>query len=162
MLLQTAGQYGAHEASERHRRGASLTGDGARRLPCAWLMNQSSPGGWAGVRVLFSAGQPRDGVRSTGIVDDLLQHLGLYLGIDRDTAGRDEAAAKILITALPGSVGVTVDYETFNPATKTASAATTNTRSWPAPTSARRSWSSGHAHADSVAVLHETSPGLLS
>ena len=35
-----------------------------------------------------------------GIVDDLLQHPALYLGIDHDTASRGEAAASIFVTLL--------------------------------------------------------------
>ncbi len=56
-------------------------------------------------------------MRGLAIVDDLLQHPGLYLGIDHDTAGRGEAAARILVTPLPGGAGVTLEYETFNSAT---------------------------------------------
>lgn len=48
------------------------------------------------------------------IVDDLLQSPGLYLGIDRDATGGGEAAARILLTPLPGRSGVALDYETFN------------------------------------------------
>ena len=96
-----------------------------------------------------------------GIVDDLVQHSGLYLGIDRDTAGRGEVAAKILITPLPGSAGVTLDYETFNAANQDRvrghheHAVLARTHVGPAILV------SGHMHADSVAVLHETSPGVF-
>jgi hypothetical protein len=96
-----------------------------------------------------------------GIVDDLLQHPGLYLGIDRDTAGRGEAAARILVTPLPGGAGVTLDYETFNPANPDRirahheHAIVARTHGGPAV------MVSGHVHAESVAVLHETSPGTF-
>ena len=104
---------------------------------------------------------PRDTVGGMGIVDDLLQHPGLYLGIDHDTAGRGEAAAKILVAALPGGAGVTLDYETFNAANQDrvrghhehAVLARTHLGS--------AILVSGHIHADSVAVLHETSPGVF-
>ncbi len=96
-----------------------------------------------------------------GIVDDLLQHTGLYLGIDHDTAGRGEAAARILVTPLPGHGGVTLDYETFNPASPDRvrghheHAILARTHAGPAVLV------TGHIHADSVAVLHETEPGVF-
>jgi len=55
-------------------------------------------------------------VPDIGIVDDLLQHPGLCLGIDHDTAGCGEAAAMILVTLLPGRAGVTPDHGTFTTA----------------------------------------------
>lgn len=52
-----------------------------------------------------------------GIVDDLLANVGLYVGLDR-VAGADRiGAARIVVTALPGHAGVTLDYEIFNPST---------------------------------------------
>src|SRR5262245_52697920 len=102
-----------------------------------------------------------DTVRRMGIVDELLGHPGLYLGIDHDTAGRGEAAARILVTPLPGRAGVTLDYETFNAANpdrirghhEHAVLARTHAGS--------AILVSGHIHAESVAVLHETSPGVF-
>ena len=96
-----------------------------------------------------------------GIVDDLLKNPGLYLGIDRDTAGRGEAAARILVTALPGGAGVTLDYETFNPAQPDRirghheHAVLARTHEGPAVLV------TGHIHADTVAVLSETDPGVF-
>jgi len=52
-----------------------------------------------------------------GIVDDLLAHPGLYLGLDRVTNTDRVGAARILVTPLPGQAGVSLDYEVFNPAT---------------------------------------------
>ena len=43
------------------------------------------------------------------IVDDLLANPGLYVGID-DVQGSDlRGAARILVTALPGNAGVSLD-----------------------------------------------------
>jgi hypothetical protein len=97
------------------------------------------------------------------IVDTLIDNPGVYLGIGGDPTGQGDRsegqAARIVVTPLPSRAGVTVDYETFD------------------PTSAERLQPhiehvvigrlhgggailvSGHAHADSVAVLRETSPG---
>jgi hypothetical protein len=97
------------------------------------------------------------------IVDQLLDNPGVYLGVGRDPSGeRDQAqgqVARIVVTPLPARAGVAVDYETFD------------------VTNAERMQPhiehviigrlhgggailvSGHAHADTVAVLRETSPG---
>ena len=47
------------------------------------------------------------------LVDLLLAHTGLYLGTDQDPARTDRApqVARINVSALPGRVGVTFDYE---------------------------------------------------
>jgi hypothetical protein len=97
-----------------------------------------------------------------GIVDDLLEHPGLYLGIDRDTQGRGEAAARILVTPLPGRAGVTLDYETFSPTNPVdrirghhEHAVLARAHSGPAILL------TGHSHADSVAVLREVEPGVF-
>jgi hypothetical protein len=96
-----------------------------------------------------------------GIVDDLLQNPGFYLGIDKDTAGRGEAAARIVVAPLPGRAGVTLDYETFNPSHpdrirghhEHAVLAKTHTGGTILLTA--------HTHADSVAILRETDPGVF-
>jgi len=96
-----------------------------------------------------------------GIVDDLLQHPGLYLGIDHDTAGRGQAAARIVVTPLPGRAGVTLDYETFNPANPDRlrghheHAVLAHAHGGPAILV------TAHSHADTVAILRETEPGVF-
>ena len=51
------------------------------------------------------------------IVEDLVANPGLYVGVDR-VAGTDlVGSARMLVTVLPGRVGVAIDYEVFNPAT---------------------------------------------
>jgi len=61
----------------------------------------------------------RAGARYGGpmaIVDDLLANTGLYVGIDSVTGTEHRGAARVLVTALPGDSGVTLDYEILNPA----------------------------------------------
>ncbi len=49
-----------------------------------------------------------------GIVDELLANPGLYVGKDT-VAGTDlVGAARIMVSALPGRAGVTLDYEVLN------------------------------------------------
>ena len=96
-----------------------------------------------------------------GVVDDLVANPGLYLGIDR-VAGRDtEGVARILVTALPGKAGVTLDYEVFNPAMAdqprghVEHTVVARTHDGPAIMVI------GHTHAGSVTILHETDPGTF-
>ena len=96
-----------------------------------------------------------------GIVEDLLAHPGVYLGIDRDADSRGSAAARIVVTPLPGRAGVTIDYETFNPNNPE------RIRGHAEHTMLARTHDggailvAGHLHADSVAVLRESEPGVF-
>ena len=96
-----------------------------------------------------------------GIVDDLLEHPGLYLGIDRDTGGQGDAAARILVTPLPGRAGVSLDYETFNASNADRvrghheHALLARVHAGPAILV------TAHSHADSAAVLRESAPGVF-
>ncbi|HEX2849194.1 MAG TPA: hypothetical protein VHN98_01520 [Acidimicrobiales bacterium] len=96
-----------------------------------------------------------------GIVDDLLEHPGLYLGTDRATREEAVAVAKIVVTPLPGGAGVALDYETFNP----ADADRLRGHHEHAVLARRHGGGailvSAHNHADSVAVLHETDAGVF-
>jgi hypothetical protein len=96
-----------------------------------------------------------------GIVDELLQHPGLYLGIVHEIADGDEAAARILVTPLPGRSGVALDYETFNSAN---SARIRGHHEHAVLARAHVGPSllvTAHMHAESVAVLRETGPGVF-
>jgi hypothetical protein len=95
------------------------------------------------------------------IVDDLLTHTGLYIGIDRDAGSDAQAAARILVTALPGGAGVTLDYEVFNHGNPD------RVRAHAEHTVLARTHNGGavmvigHEHATSVAILRETEPGTF-
>lgn len=96
-----------------------------------------------------------------GIVDDLLHQPGLYLGLDRDIRDRGEAAARILVTLLPGGAGVALDYETFNPSNPERirghheHALLARAHVGPA------FLVTAHVHAECVAILRETDPGVF-
>jgi hypothetical protein len=51
-----------------------------------------------------------------GIVEDLVANPGLYLGIDNVQQRGLSGASRMVVTRLPGDVGVTIDYEVLNPA----------------------------------------------
>jgi hypothetical protein len=102
-----------------------------------------------------------DSLPGMGILDDLVANPGVYIGVDRDAEGRGTAAAKIVVSPLPGGAGVTLDYETFNPAQEdrirghAEHAVIGRTHGGGAILVA------GHSHADTVAVLRESEPGVF-
>jgi hypothetical protein len=96
-----------------------------------------------------------------GIVDDLLANTGLYLGIDSLSGTEHRGAARLVVTALPGASGVTLDYEILN------AAMPDRIRGHVEHTMIGRTHDGGsvmvigHPHADSVAILRETEPGTF-
>lgn len=97
------------------------------------------------------------------IVDELIANPGVYLGIGRDPADdRNEArtqAARIVVTRLPSGAGVAIDYETFNPAQADRVQPHIEHAVIGRLHGGGAILVSAHAHADTVAVLHETAPG---
>jgi hypothetical protein len=95
------------------------------------------------------------------IVDDLIAHPGLYLGIDTAAGSDYRGAARIVVTPLPGGSGVTLDYDILNPAQPDRirghieHTVLARTHDGPAVMVI------GHDHAESVAILRETSPGVF-
>jgi hypothetical protein len=95
------------------------------------------------------------------IVDDLLAHPGLYLGIDIVAASDLRGAARLVVAPLPGRAGVTLDYEVLNAATPE------QIRGHVEHTLVARTHDGGtvmvigHPHAESIAILRETDPGTF-
>jgi hypothetical protein len=95
------------------------------------------------------------------IVDDLLAHPGLYIGIDSLSGTELRGAARMVVTRLPGGAGVTFDYEVLNPSTPD------RIRGHVEHTVLARTHDGGavmvigHPHADTVAILRETEPGTF-
>ena len=95
------------------------------------------------------------------IVDDLLAHPGLYIGIDRVADSDLRGAARIVVTPLPGGAGVTLDYEVLNAANPD------RIRGHVEHTMLARTHDGGtvmvigHPHAGTVAILRETDPGTF-
>ena len=96
-----------------------------------------------------------------GIVDDLLAHPGLYIGIDTVADSDLRGAARIVVSPLPGGAGVSLDYEIFNSATPD------RIRGHSEHTMIGRTHDGGavmvigHEHAPTIAVLRETEPGTF-
>ena len=97
------------------------------------------------------------------IVDQLIDNPGVYLGIGRDPGGlRDQPpgqVARIVVTPLPSNSGVTVDYETFDPAHPDRVQPHIEHAVIGRLHGGGAILVTGHAHADTVAVLRETSSG---
>jgi hypothetical protein len=96
-----------------------------------------------------------------GIVEDLLGHPGLNLGIDRVTNTDRVGAARIVLTPLPGQAGVALDYEILNPETPDRLRGhvehTMIGHTHQGPTVMVIS----DMHAPSVGILWETAPGVF-
>ena len=96
-----------------------------------------------------------------GIVDDLLEHPGLYLGVVHDMDNGNEDAARMFVDPLPGRAGVALDYQTFNPANSD------NVRGHYEQAMLVRVYVgqsilvTAHSHATSAAILRETDPGVF-
>jgi hypothetical protein len=96
-----------------------------------------------------------------GIVDDLLAHPGLYIGIDTATRVEHKGAARIEVTPLPGGAGVTLDYEILNPALPDQIRGHVEHTIIGTTHDGRAVMVIGHTHATSVTILHETEPGTF-
>jgi hypothetical protein len=95
------------------------------------------------------------------IVDDLLAHPGVYVGIDTVAGSDFRGAARIVVEPLPGNAGVTLGYEVLNPETPD------RVRGHIEHTMVARTNDGGtvmvigHEHAPSVAILREATPGVF-
>jgi hypothetical protein len=98
---------------------------------------------------------------AVSIVDDLIAQPGLYLGIDA-VAGSDlRGAARIVVTPLPGGAGVTLDYDILNPAQPDRIRGHVEHSIVARTHGGGAVMVIGHVHADSVAILRETEPGVF-
>ena len=97
------------------------------------------------------------------IVDELIANAGVYLGIGRDPGDeRDEQrtqAARVVVTPLPSGAGVAIDYETFSPDQPERLQPHIEHAVIGRTHDGGTILVSAHAHASTVAVLHETAPG---
>jgi hypothetical protein len=96
-----------------------------------------------------------------GIVDGLLEHHGLYLGVVHDLDDEGEAAARLLVEPLPGRAGVALDYQTFN-ATNRDNVRGHYERAMLVRVHVGQALLvTAHSHGASAAVLRETDPGVF-
>ena len=95
------------------------------------------------------------------LVDDLLANCGTYVGIDAVTGTDLRGAARIVIAALPGNSGVTLDYEVLNPVNPDRIRAHVEHTMVARTAGGVAVMVIGHPHADSAAILRETAPGVF-
>ena len=96
-----------------------------------------------------------------GIVDDLLEHPGLYLGVVHDIDDGGEDAARMFVDPLPGRAGVALDYQTFNPANPDDVRGHYEQAMLVRVHIGQTILVTAHSHAPSAAVLRETDPGVF-
>lgn len=96
-----------------------------------------------------------------GILEDLLANPGKYLFLAREPEGGDPAAPRIVVTPLPGGAGVTIGYETFNPASPERIQGHAERTVMARTAGGEVMMVVGHSHADSVAILREAEPGVF-
>lgn len=96
-----------------------------------------------------------------GIVNELLNRPGLYIGTD-DVVGSDlVGAARILVTALPGGAGVSLDYEILNgPAPGPVLGHVEHTMMGVAD-DGTTVMVIAHTHGEGISILRETEPGVF-
>jgi len=96
-----------------------------------------------------------------GIIDELLAHPGVYVGLDRDPTTQRVSAARIVVSPLPGGAGVTLDFESFNThdADRIRGHAERALLGW--THDGGSILVTAHIHANSVAVLRESDPGVF-
>ena len=94
------------------------------------------------------------------IVDALVAHPGLYVGVDRVQGTDLVGSARMVVTPLPGKVGVTLDYEIFNPARGAVRGHAEHTVLAPAH-GGGTVMVIADTHAGALVTLHETEPGVF-
>ena len=92
-----------------------------------------------------------------GIVDDLIAAPGLYVGIDRMSGTDHSGQARMVVTALPGGSGVSLDYEVLHDGRQAHVEHTILGRTH----GGGSIMVIGHPHAGTVAVLRESEPGVF-
>ncbi len=93
------------------------------------------------------------------IVDQLLANPGLYTGsqVDPTASHPSGSVARVVVVALPGGAGVTLDYEVLSP----ENGRVHQEHSVLARTPGGIVMTVAHSHADQASVLHEAEPGYF-
>jgi hypothetical protein len=96
-----------------------------------------------------------------GIVDDLLRHPGLYVGKDTVVGTDVVGAARILVRALPGQAGVSLDYEIFNAMVEGSVLGHAEHTVIGRADDGTTVMVIAHTHGNGIALLRETEPGVF-
>jgi hypothetical protein len=95
------------------------------------------------------------------VVDDLLASPGMYVGVDTVADSDLRGAARLVVTPLPGGGGVTLDYEILNGSTPDRVLGHVEHTVLARTHHGATIMVIGHPHAQSVALLRETTPGTF-
>jgi len=92
-----------------------------------------------------------------GIVEDLLAHPGVYVGTDTVRGADRAGAARIVVTALPGGAGVSLDYEVLaGPTLAHVEHTVIGTAD-----DGTAVMVIAHTHGERITILRETQPGVF-
>ena len=96
-----------------------------------------------------------------GIVDDLLTNPGLYVGKDTVMGSDLVGAARILVSALPGRAGVSLDYEILNGLAPGAVLGHVEHTVIGKADDGGTVMVIAHTHGQGITILRETEPGVF-
>ena len=96
-----------------------------------------------------------------GVVDDLLSNPGLYIG--KDSAERSDlvGAARIVVAALPGGAGVSLDYEVLNGLAPGPVLGHAEHTVIGKTDDGSTVMVIAHTHGEAITILRETEPGVF-
>lgn len=95
------------------------------------------------------------------IVDDLLAGAGLYAGPEMADGGEAKAAARIVVTALPGGAGVSLDYEIVNTGGQGPALGHAEHTVIGRADDGTTVMLIAHTHGEGLSILRETEPGVF-
>jgi hypothetical protein len=96
-----------------------------------------------------------------GIVNDLLDRPGLYIGTDEVVGTERVGAARIVVTALPGGAGVSLDYEILNGVAPGPVLGHVEHTVIGTADDGTTIMVIAHTHGEGISVLRETGPGVF-
>jgi hypothetical protein len=96
-----------------------------------------------------------------GVVDDLLNNPGLYVGKDTIAGSDRVGGARIVVSPLPGRAGVSLDYEVLNGLAPGPVLGHAEHTVIGKADDGSTIMVIGHTHGDGITILRETEPGVF-
>ena len=96
-----------------------------------------------------------------GIVDDLLEHPGLYVGRDAVVGSDQVRTARIVVTKLPGGAGVSLDYEVLHAMGPGSGLGHAEHTVIGRADDGEAVMVIAHTHGEGITILRETAPGAF-
>jgi hypothetical protein len=95
------------------------------------------------------------------ILDDLIAHPGLYIGVDEVQGSDLRGAARMVVAVLPGQIGVSIDYEILNGSVPARVLGHVEHTLLARAHDGRTVMVIADTHAGSLVTMHETEPGTF-